>query len=280
MAVKQITNNMAAIPENINRAEQTTAKDSNRISNEQRNVIPGKDFGKNYAVTLKDIDTTVMNHIKNVIKPTIPEAGELIRVPILYGNEERWKNVRGRGVLRDKNGSLILPVIIIKRTNVEFNDQMPLSFDHDVKGKYIQRVRGRVWSKENRYDRFAIQQNKKPVEKVTVTGMPDYVNCSYSIVMSTAYISQMNILQELFLEHLETYFGDSTSYKFLSSMDGGMSDATSYEIGEERIVKTEFGINIKGYVIPEFTSNVFGTTSETTVGYTKGSTVVKFTEKT
>ena len=83
MAVKQITNNMAAIPENINRAEQTTAKDSNRISNEQRNVIPGKDFGKNYAVTLKDIDTTVMNHIKNVIKPTIPEAGELIRVPVL-----------------------------------------------------------------------------------------------------------------------------------------------------------------------------------------------------
>ena len=97
--------------------------------------------------------------------------------------------------------------------------------------------------------------------------------------MSTGFIFQQNALQEAFLEHLETYFGDSTSYKFLSSMDGGMSDATTYDIGDERIIKTEFGINIKGYVIPEFTSNVFGTTSETTVGYTKGSTVVKFTEK-
>lgn len=280
MAVKQITNNMAAIPENINRAEQTTTKNqTNRISNEQQNVIPGKDFAKNYSVTLKDIDTTVINHIKNVIKPTVSEAGELIRVPVVYGNEERWKNVRGRGVLRDKNGSLILPIIVIKRTSVDFNPEMPLSFDHDVRGKYIQRVRGRTWSKENRYDRFAIQQNKKPVEKVTVTGMPDFVNCSYSIVMSTSLISQMNTLQEYFLEHLETYFGDSTSYKFLSSMDGGMSDATTYDIGDERIVKTEFGINIKGYVIPEFTSNIFGTTAETTVGYTKGSTIVKFTEK-
>jgi len=280
MAVKQITNNVAAIPENVNRADQTSVKNNtNRISNEQQSVIPGTNFGDNYAITLKDIDTAVMGHIKNVIKPTVSEAGELLKVPVLYGNEERWKNVRGRGVLRDTNGSLILPVIVIKRTGVEFNDQMPLSFDHDVRGKYIKRVRGRTWSKENRYDRFAIQQNKKPVEKITVTGMPDYVNCSYSIIMSTAYIAQQNVLQELFLEHLETYFGDTTSYKFLSSLDGSMSDATTYDIGEERVIKTEFGITIKGYVIPAFTSNQYGTTSETTVGYTTGTTTVNFSEK-
>jgi hypothetical protein len=280
MAIEQVTNNQAVNTTTVNRADQTTNKNqTNRVSNLQQNVIPGKDFDQNYSVTLKDIDTSVMNHIKNIIKPNVKEAGELLQVPVLYGNEERWRNVRGRGVLRDQNGSIILPVIVVKRTSVSFSPQMPLSFDHDVKGKYIQRLRQRTWSKENRYDRFAVQQGKKPVEKRVVTGMPDFVDLNYNIVMSTAFIQQMNTLQELFLEHLETYFGDTTNYKFLSSLDGAISDASTYEVGDERIIKSEFGITIKGYVIPAFTSNVFGTTSETTVGYTKGSTVVTFTEK-
>ena len=42
-----------------------------------------------------------------------------------------------RGTLRDKNGSIILPIIVIKRTSVGFDDDMPLSFDNDVQGKFI-----------------------------------------------------------------------------------------------------------------------------------------------
>ena len=122
---------------------------------------------------------------------------------------------------------------------------MPLSFDHDVRGKYIQRLRSRRWSKENRYDRFALQQGKQPVEQRIVTGMPDFVDISYNIVMSTSYIAQMNTLTELFVEHLETYFGEPASYKFLSALDGAISDATTYDVGDERIIKSEFSISIK-----------------------------------
>ena len=79
MAIKQITNKTATIPETVNRADQTSIKNTtNRISNEQTAVIPGKDFGKNYSVTLKDIDTAVINHIKNIIRPNVSEAGELL----------------------------------------------------------------------------------------------------------------------------------------------------------------------------------------------------------
>tara|TARA_R100000008_G_scaffold85231_3_gene74658 strand:- start:709 stop:1554 length:846 start_codon:yes stop_codon:yes gene_type:complete len=280
MAIKQVTNKNATIPEKANRADQVSLKnETNRISNEQTSVMPGKDFGKNYSITLKDIDSAVINHIKNIIKPNVSEAGELLQVPVLYGNEERWRNVRGRGVLRDSNGSIILPVIVLRRDSLSMNPNMPLSFDHDVRGKYIQRIRAKSWSKENRYDRFAIQQGKQPVEKRLITGMPDFVDLTYNIVMSTSYIAQMNTLQELFVEHLETYFGESTSYKFLSSLEGSISDATTYEVGEERIIKSELTLGIKGYMIPAFTSNVYGTTAETTVGFTKGSMQIKFSEK-
>ena len=281
MAINQITNKAGAFPEKVDRSSQVSANNkTNRISNEQQNVHAGADFGKNYSVTLKDIDTSIIKHITNYIKPTVREAGELLKVPVMYGNEERWNSVRGRGVLRDRNGSIILPVVVIKRTSVNFTDAMPLSFDHDLKGQFIQRQRARIYSAKNRYDRFSVQRGKKPVEQILVTGMPDFVDLGYSIIMQTSLISQMNNLQELFLEHLETYFGDSTSYKFLSGLDGSMSDATTYDIGEDRVIKTEFSMTVKGYVIPEFTTNMYGTVSETTYQNTKGKVNITFTENT
>jgi len=280
VAINQITNKAAAIPAKVDRSSQVSAKDkTNRISNEQQNVHAGADFGKNYSITLKDIDTSIMSHITNYIKPTVREAGELIQVPVLYGNEERWNSVRGRGVLRDRQGSIILPAIVIKRTSVNMNADMPLSFDHDMRGEFIQRQRARIYSPTNRYDRFSVQRGIKPVEQILVTGMPDFVDISYNIIMQTSLISQMNVLQELFIEHLETYFGDNVRYKFLTGLDGAMSDATTYDIGEDRIIKIEFSMTVKGYMIPEFTTNMYGTVSETTYQNTKGKLNISFTER-
>ena len=33
------------------------------------------------------------------MKPVVRESNETIKVPVMYGNEERWKSVRGRGVV-------------------------------------------------------------------------------------------------------------------------------------------------------------------------------------
>ena len=264
MAISRITNKQTLNRESVNRGTQVSTKDNRVRGNREQSINPGKDFTKNFSVTLKDIDTSVMSHIKNVMKPKIREANETIKVPVYYGNEERWKNFRKRGVLRDKNGSLILPLIMFKRNDVSFDDSMPMSFDHDVRGEFIKVARSNKWSKDNQYDRFQVQRGVKPVQEIIFTGMPDHVICNYSVVMMTNYIEQMNILSDLFLEHLGTYFGDSEQYKFLSSLDGSISDASEMNRDGERLIKTEFGISIKAYVIPEFTSNVFGTTAEIT----------------
>tara|TARA_B100001094_G_scaffold208013_1_gene201893 strand:+ start:25 stop:888 length:864 start_codon:yes stop_codon:yes gene_type:complete len=262
MAVNKITNKSVVNRESVNRAEQMSMKDNKVRGNREQSINPGKDFTKNFAVTLKDIDTSVMTHLKNVMKPRIKEANEVIKVPVYYGNEERWKNFRKRGVLRDKNGSLILPLIMFRRTDVSFDDAMPMSFDHDVKGEFIKVARSNRWSKDNQYDRFSVQSGVQPVQEIIYTGMPDHVICNYSVVMMTNFIEQMNILSDLFLEHIGTYFGDSEQYKFLSSLDGSISDASEMNQDGERLIKTEFGLSIKAYVIPEFTSNIFGTTAE------------------
>ena len=113
MAVKPITNKSVVASTNINRAKQVSNRNiTAKSGNKSRTYTPGANFTNNYSVTLKDVDTAVLGHIKNVIRPKVREANETVDVTVMYGNEERWKAVRKRGVLRDKNGSLILPLII------------------------------------------------------------------------------------------------------------------------------------------------------------------------
>ena len=95
MAVKPITDRQLIDASNINRESQISQRNLNiRGGNESKSVIPGTDLSKQYSITLKDIDTSIMTYIKTVVKPTVQEANEQVQVSIMYGNEERWKAVR------------------------------------------------------------------------------------------------------------------------------------------------------------------------------------------
>jgi len=278
VAIKPITNTNAPNESTINRAEQTSIRSEKGNSKVVIKKGTGRNAGKGLSIGLTDIDTTVIRHMKNVMKPVVRESNEIIKVPVMYGNEERWKSIRNRGVLRDKNNTIILPVIVIKRTGVAMNDQMPLSFDNDVQGKYISVVRSsNGWSKNNRYDRFSVLTGQKPVEEFIKTGMPDFVVCTYSIVMMTAFMEQMNDLNTIMVEHLETYWGDPTSYRFLTALEGDISNEVQMESQGERMIRNELTITIKGYMIPEFTDNVFGKTAE--MGRAYKPKKVSFSEK-
>lgn len=261
MAVKPITNRSIVAGGSVDRAAQRSFRNT-EIGNRSERTNPGLNFGRGLSIGIKDIDTTVMSHIKNIMKPTVREAGEVVKCPVLYGNEERWKSVRANGVLRDNNNSVILPLMMIRRTGLSMNPDLPLSFDHDVRGEFISVIRGNKWSKKNYYDKFSVQTGAKPSMELIATGMPDFVVVSYNIMMFTAYMDQMADLIDLWVEHLETYFGDSTKYKLLSALEGDISDASEMDSAGERIIKNELSITIKGYMIPEFTDNLFGKSAE------------------
>ena len=225
MAVKPITNKQVVASSNINRAKEVSTRDKTIRGNRETTIIPGKDFTKNYSITLKDIDTSILGHIKNIIRPKVKEANEMIDVNVMYGNEERWKAVRKRGVIRDKNGSMILPLIVLRRTELSRNPLSEQGFDHDIQGKYIQVVRNSSWSKTNQYDRFSVLTGMDKTYESIVTGMPDFADMTYEFVLWTGFIEQMNPLVETFVQQSNTYWGDSTDYKFLCTLDS-ISDAT------------------------------------------------------
>jgi hypothetical protein len=49
------------------------------------------------GVKLIDIDTTISEYMVNTIVPDLEENSNKIKVPLIYGNAERWTNARKQG---------------------------------------------------------------------------------------------------------------------------------------------------------------------------------------
>ena len=255
MAVNKITNKGVVNTELVNRANEVSTKGTTIRGNRETTIVPGNNFSDNYSITLKDVDTAVLNHVKNVMKPREKEANETLKIPVYYGNEERWKAVRKRGVLRDKNNSLILPLIMLRRTEISRNDLSGQSFPHDIRRQHVDVVRSSRWSKDNQYDRFSVQQGVQPVYENVVTGMPNYTDVNYEFVLWTNFIEQMNPLIESFVDQSHTYWGDGTNNKFLCNIDS-VSDASEMNQDGERFIKSTFSVVTKAYLLPEYLNSV------------------------
>jgi len=256
MAIKPITDKQLIDKTTVNRETQISQRNMNTRGggNDSQTVVPGIDLSKQYSITLKDIDSSIITYVKNVITPVVRESNERVKVPVMYGNEERWAAVRKRGVLRDKNNAFILPLIMLKRISVEKSDVIP-GYEHDIRRKYTEIIRSTGWSKDNRYSRFALQIGDLPVYENLVTTIPNFVNINYEFVLWTNYIEQMNPLVEIFMEHDKTYWGDKDTYRFISTLDS-VSDASEMNQDGERFIKSTFSVITKAYLLPEETNSI------------------------
>ena len=64
MAVNKITNKGVVNKELVNRANEVSTKGTTIRGNRETTIIPGNNFSDNYGITLKDVDTAVLNHVK------------------------------------------------------------------------------------------------------------------------------------------------------------------------------------------------------------------------
>jgi len=256
MAIKPITDRTLVDKTTVNRETQVSQRTLNAHGggNDSIVITPGFDLSKQYSITLKDVDTSIISYVKNVINPAVQESNVRVKVPVMYGNEERWKAVRKRGILRDKNGSLMLPLIMLKRVSVEKSDMIP-GYEHDIRRKYTEVVRNTSWSTDNRYSNFTLQVGTLPIYEQLVTTIPNYVNITYDFVLWTNFIEQMNPLIEIFMEHDKTYWGDKDTYRFICTLDS-ISDASEMNQDGERFIKSTFSVSTKAYLLPEETNSL------------------------
>ena len=240
-----------------------------------------KDDIKNPSVTLMDMDGAITHYFDKVIKPSVLDNGENVKVPIMYASPERWKAIQRDGFMKDKKRQTITPVIAYRRTSIEKDESLPQD-KLDANKPNMFYTFEKKFSNVNKYDNFSTQIGLLPQREYYNVTFPDYVTLSYDFIVWTSYIEQMNKIVEKVVYSDGAYWGDPDKMRFRTSIDS-FTDAT--EVSDvERLVRTNFTVTMRGYLLPEgnfdhrsttekFISPkkvVFGTETDTKISNTVG----------
>jgi hypothetical protein len=206
------------------------------------------DTYKQFSVGLEDIDESIFYYFNNVIKPFVYQNDERIPVPIIYGNPERWNNFQKDGYYRDKNGSIMMPIIVIKRDSITKNRNIANKLDANFPNLYTS------WQKQynpkNFYSNFNVLNNRIQTKQFVANVVPDYVTLQYSVIVQTYYMDQLNKIVEAINYASDAYWGDPERFKFKAMIDG-FTNANQLAMGQERVVRSNFTINMYGYIVPD-----------------------------
>jgi hypothetical protein len=206
------------------------------------------DTVKPYTVGIQDIDEAVFYYLENVIKPTVIQNGESIPVPVLYASPEKWKSYQKDGYLRDLKGSLMAPLIIFKRNNIEKNKSLANKLDANNPNNYG--IFQKSYDPRNAYDSFSVLNNRKPEKQYYAVVAPDYVTITYSFIIFTYYVEQLNKIVEAMNYASEAYWGNPERFKFQAKINS-FGFQTELNESAERVVRSTFDVNLHGYIIPD-----------------------------
>jgi len=106
---------------NPNRTEGLTP---DQVLNRANQIRRDDDVVRTPKRTVYDVDYAIKWYIDNEIQPQITHQKQIISVPVIYANGEKWDNVRRLGFLRDEKGMLQSPLIMIKRNSVVERDNV------------------------------------------------------------------------------------------------------------------------------------------------------------
>ena len=212
--------------------------------NRSLHVRRDTDGQKNITIGLYDIDEAIMTQLDR-INLQVVDAGKQIKVPISYGAPELWTAARRDGYLRDKQGKVILPMMVLKRTNS--GDEDTLKYFH----RYLQSSVMKKYSTKNKYTQFSILGGQNaPVNEVYNLVFPNHMKLTYHFIIWTEYVEQMNPIVEQIRFNTGDYWGSKKGFRFRTQVEG-FAHTTELQVGEDRIVKTEFDLITHGYILPE-----------------------------
>ena len=217
----------------FNRSEKLSWKDDNT---------------KPFSIGIQDLDEAVFYYFQNVIKPFVYQNGERREVPVIYGDPERWKSFQRDGYYRDKKGSIMLPIIVIKRNTITKDRTVYNKLDANSPNLYG--TFQRAYNPKNLYNNWSAINNKIPTKQFYAVAVPDFVNLEYSVIVQTYYMEQLNKIIESCEYSSDAYWGNPERFKFRAFIDSFTTE-TSLVAGRDRLVKGSFNIRLRGYIIPD-----------------------------
>jgi len=224
--------------------------DQNRYAKQFSKEVK-QDPTKMLEISLLDIDTIMAKYMEESVVPELEKGDQKIKVPVIYGNAERWKTAQRDGYLKDKEGRIQLPLVMFKRNSIAKNDQMRFLKDYQITYPTV-----KLYSKKNAYDRFsALNKDYNRRYETYDVRIPDYVNLSYEVIVWTSFTEHNNKIVEQFNYSTGNYWGDKDGYKFRVMTDN-FDTAQDIGAGTERIIKTTFTLMVYAYLLPKRTEQV------------------------
>ena len=220
-----------------------------RILNRAEQSRRDDDIIKTPKRTLFDIDYAIKWYIENEIQPQIESNQEIITVPVIFANGEKWDNVQRLGYIRDEKGKLQSPMIMLKRGSVTERDTYrTLDVNWPQAGNQL--IYRTKYNERNRYEDelFPIPNNiPANSNKIYVVDIPKYVTIEYEMMLWCDFTTQMNELVDQILPYNRFAWGNEAN-KFATSM-GSVTFETVNTVGEDRLVRATIPLTVQATLL-------------------------------
>jgi hypothetical protein len=206
------------------------------------------DKTKPFTVNIQDVDEAILYYFENVIKPTVIQNEERIAVPLVYGSPERFKTIQKDGFYRDKKGKIMSPIIMFKRDSMDKNRSIANKLD--ANNPHLYTSWQKAYNPKNFYSNFDVLNNRVPTKQFIANVVPDYVTLTYSFIVQTYYIEQLNKIIEAINYASDSYWGNPERFQFKAMIDS-FNTITELNQGQNRVVRSNFTLKVHGYIVPD-----------------------------
>jgi hypothetical protein len=229
---------------NVNKTTDAQIPSVSEVNNRGNDNKLPDDAKEITSVKLELVDETIIKFLSENINPIITQDGNAVKVPVVYGNPERWKSIQKDGVIRDKFNKIQLPIIMIRRTGMEKGGM------HSPVNKHLSSTFQTGWNRRNPYDKFNVLNGITPSRQYYNITRPDYYDFSYELYIWTEFVEQMNSVIEQISFEMDEFWGDKGSFKFRVTTDKYETTIETPD-GGERIVRSKANLTAYGYILPE-----------------------------
>ena len=228
---------------------------------------------------IEDIDASILEWLKEDLELSATTNEGWKPVPIFWQTPERAFQVKNNKDLRDKSGSIILPVVSLERTGItkdptrkggyqahKYSDDKNGRTGRMVIAKKIVQDKTRNFAvvgntRRNNFTSGQNQQyfprtNKKIVVKTLSIPIPVYINVDYKIILKTEYQQQMNEMLAPFMTRtgqINSFVLRRNGHLYEVFIEQGFTNNNNVSnLGEDlRMFTSEINFKVLGYLIGE-----------------------------
>jgi len=201
-------------------------------------------------IRIEDIDFAVYDWFKNLNIHVETNAKESKRVEVVFFPHERWHMIRAKKALRDKNGTIKLPLISVLRTDF---DKTPGMWGV---GQEVPQI-DVVTELDEKSPLLKNLNRKYPVYKITSIPFPEFVTVFYSIMIWSSYMVHCNeILERIYHEvkwRYEILLKSRQNYSFIGLFEPVTNQQNNLEefTDEKRILRYTLDLKVPAYLMLE-----------------------------